>query len=140
MKNQVAEKIFENFWKDKNLDAINHAEKRKAIKEVYSNIDTYFKRYSNSENKLEFFQYSLPYIGEIGKYHLARNLGFNMAKPDRHLMKISNYFGFNDVQEFYKFVSEDTKDEIIVIDYVFWRFANLNLNYIDNIERIILNS
>ncbi|MGV9141332.1 MAG: hypothetical protein ACOC1X_00175 [Promethearchaeota archaeon] len=136
LKNQIAEKIFNNFWKNKDFNAINHPKKQEAIKEVYSKLDSYYKQYRISENKVKFLK-SLPFIGDVTKYHLARNIGLNFAKPDRHMVKIAQFFGFHDVQTFCENVSKYTEDEINVIDYVFWRFANLNPIYLEILEKII---
>ena len=140
MKNQVAEKIFKNFWidiqlenKTINFDVIRHPNKNKAIKKVYNRLDFYFNHFLKSKNKLKFLK-NLPHIGDITKYHLARNLGLIFAKPDRHLVRIANHFEYSDVQKFCKKISELTNDKIGVVDLVFWRFANLNKNYLEIIE------
>jgi endonuclease III len=71
-----------------------------------------------------------PYIGPVTAYHLAKNLGLQVAKPDRHLSKISVALGYTDVQGLCSDVSMITGDKIPVVDTVFWRFANLEPNYI----------
>jgi len=68
---------------------------------------------------------SLPYIGPITSYHLAKNIGLSFAKADRHLARISKGFGFNCVQEFCNGISRISGDTIQVVDVVLWRFANL---------------
>lgn len=136
MKNQVAEKIFKSFWNDKNsfnFDAIGHPNKNKAIKKVYNRLDFYFDHFLQSKNKLMFLK-SLPHIGEITKYHLAKNLGLSFAKPDRHLVRIANLLRYNNVQDFCMVVSELSHDKIGVVDLVFWRFANITQNYLEVIK------
>ncbi len=139
MRNQVAEKIFRNFWIDNlhyNFEAVRHPHKNKAIKHVYGRLDFYFNHLLQSKNKLKFLE-SLPHIAKITKYHLARNLGLDVAKPDRHLVRIANFFNYNDVQKFCMKVSDLTNDRIGVVDIVFWRFANLTKNYLEIIENWI---
>lgn len=68
---------------------------------------------------------SLPYIGPITSYHLAKNIGLSFAKADRHLARISKGFGFDCVQEFCNRISQISGDAIQVVDVVLWRFANL---------------
>jgi endonuclease III len=36
----------------------------------------------------------LPYIGAVTKFHLAKNLGLDVAKPDRHLVRVAKRFGY----------------------------------------------
>ena len=137
MKNQVAEKIFKNFWIDNinfNFDAIRHPNKNKAIRRVFNRLDFYFNHLLQSKDKLNFLK-NLPHIGDITKYHLAKNLGLNFAKPDRHLVRIANHFEYNNVQKFCKKISELTNDKIGVVDLVFWRFANITKNYLEVIKR-----
>ena len=140
MKNTVAEKIFKKFWNYNSPDfsAINHPNKNKALKKVYERLDLYFLHFTKSKNKLMFLK-SLPHIGDITKYHLARNLGLNYAKPDRHLVRISNLFKYPNVQEFCKKISVLTKDPIGLVDLVLWRFATLYPNYLELIKKEVEN-
>lgn len=71
-----------------------------------------------------------PFIGKIVVYHLAKNLGFiNLAKPDRHLVKIANAFGYQDVQEFCRILSEYCNLPISCVDLILWRYAANTPNY-----------
>ena len=136
MKNSVAEKIFKNFWNNGSIDfsAINHPNKNKAMKKVFKRLDFYFLHFTKSKNKLMYLK-SLPHIGDITKYHLARNLGLNYAKPDRHLVRISNLFNYTNVQEFCKKLSILTDDPIGLVDLVLWRFATIYPNYLELISK-----
>ena len=75
-----------------------------------------------------------PYIGKITKYHLAKNIGFDVAKPDRHLVRIAKYFKYESVQMMCKYISEnyeprsaEMKDRIATVDYVLWRYTEMNM-------------
>lgn len=136
MKNSVAEKIFKTFWKNSSPDfsAINHPNKNKSMKKVYERLDFFFLHFTKSKNKLMYLK-SLPHIGDITKYHLARNLGLNYAKPDRHLVRISSLFKYPNVQKLCKALSILTDDPIGVVDLVLWRFATLYPNYLELIKK-----
>ena len=136
MKNTVAEKIYKNFWNNglPDFSAINHPNKNKSMKKVYKRLDLYFRHFIESKNKLMFLE-SLPHIGNITKYHLARNLGLSYAKPDRHLVRICFLFGSIDVQKFCKKLSILTNDPIGLVDLVLWRFATLYPNYLELIKK-----
>lgn len=131
MKNEIAQKIYNKFCSDKGFDfeVIGHILKREAIERVYNDLDKYFNEYTFSKNKLEYLK-SLPFIGDITKYHLARNLGYDCAKPDRHLSLIANLFGYDDVQLFCSYIAKKIDEKIGIIDLVFWRFAVTHSNYI----------
>ena len=64
----------------------------------------------------------LPYIGGVTGYHLAKNLGADVAKPDRHLVKCAARFGFDNVQELCAVLADATGDPVSVVDLVIWRF------------------
>lgn len=81
-------------------------------------------------NPLEVLQ-SLPFVGPVTRYHLAKNIGLPFAKPDRHLVRLANSVGYSNVQQFCKDISESVDDSIPVIDIVLWRFATINNAYIN---------
>lgn len=64
----------------------------------------------------------LPYIGAITVWHLAKNLGLNAAKPDRHLVRVSEQLGFCDADAFCTAVADATGEEVKVVDIIVWRF------------------
>jgi len=89
-----------------------------------------------------------PFIGDITTWHLAKNLGIPVAKPDRHLVRLAKIMGYHDVQRFCGDVAEISGDAIQVVDIVFWRYASLvddlsifiNMKHsadTDNYQRII---
>lgn len=65
----------------------------------------------------------LPMIGPVTAYHLAKNLGMPVAKPDRHLVRMASEHGYSDVQDFCGDISELTGDSVPVVDIVLWRYA-----------------
>ena len=73
---------------------------------------------------------SLPYIGPVTCYHLAKNIGLQVAKPDRHLTRLARSVGYGDVQWFCKDISSQTGDSIPVLDIVLWRFASITPGYL----------
>ncbi|MDJ0823779.1 MAG: hypothetical protein QNJ09_18465 [Paracoccaceae bacterium] len=65
---------------------------------------------------------TLPWVGPITKYHLAKNLGVDCAKPDRWLDRIAALYD-TDTHTLCKSLSEATGDRIATVDYVLWRAA-----------------
>lgn len=86
-----------------------------------------------STNPIKVLQ-EFKFIGPITSYHLAKNLGLDVAKPDRHLVRIAAAFGYADVQRFCREISEEVGDPVPVVDIVLWRYATLDKNYIERIE------
>ena len=64
-----------------------------------------------------------PYIGPITSFHLAKNLGYPVAKPDRHLARLAARLGYSDVQQLCRTISTATGDPIQVVDVVLWRYT-----------------
>jgi hypothetical protein len=73
-------------------------------------------------NKLQVF----PFIGPITSWHLAKNLGFNVAKNDRHLARLATAHGFADAHDLCELISNATCEPQKVVDIVLWRFATLS--------------
>lgn len=64
-----------------------------------------------------------PYIGEVTAWHLAKNLGFDVAKPDRHLVRLAREHGFDDAHALCSALSRATGEPIRMVDLVLWRYA-----------------
>ena len=128
MKYQVAEIIKERAYRE-GFQTIGHTGKRKAImkmekKDSAKKCLKKLKNLDTIDEKLDYLE-SLPYIGTITKYHLAKNLGIDIAKPDRHLVRLAKKFDYDDVQEFCEHISKKTGDKVTVIDVILWRYSNL---------------
>ena len=130
MKNQVARKIWDKIIDayihgKKAADVFGHQAKAQAIDTMFREKEEKLSEYIKAENKLDFLK-SLPWIGDITKYHLAKNLGFDCCKPDRHLVRISKALNTTP-EELCKRLSDETGDRIATVDLVIWRAANLGL-------------
>jgi len=128
MKAQIAQVIYEKILTSiadggTAADVFGHEGKTKAIDDMSQSYVRCFRAYQESANKLEFLK-GLPWIGDITKYHLAKNLGHDCAKPDRHLVRIADAEG---VTKMCERLAEITGDRIATVDVVIWRAANLKL-------------
>lgn len=74
------------------------------------------------------------FVGPITVYHLAKNLGLQVAKPDRHLVRIAAVCGYSDVQKFCQEVSKIGGDSVPVVDIILWRYATLNPDYLKKFQ------
>jgi len=77
----------------------------------------------------------LPFIGPVTGYHLAKNIGMDVVKPDRHLCRLSSALGFSSPSTMCEEISSFTEDRISVVDIVIWRYATLNRDYISHFSR-----
>lgn len=75
------------------------------------------------------FLQRFPYIGPVTSWHLAKNLGLAVVKPDRHLVRLSRAAGVGSPFELCSRISSITGDGVAVVDLVLWRFATLQSDY-----------
>jgi len=135
-KEQYARKEWEKYFQTGDFNAISNRRKRAAIAQGLDHAAEWLEQLKKSKEPVEFLD-TLPMIGEITKKHLARNLGIDCAKPDRHLIRLAAQSGYGSSNK----VSEQTKavdrmcldihneiggsEKIGVIDVVLWRACNL---------------
>lgn len=86
------------------------------------------------------FLLAFPFMGPATSLHLAKNLGLNVVKPDRHLLKLAAATGYETPHKMCETVHKIVGDSISEIDIVFWRFATLNPHWIKSVEDTIKNS
>ena len=77
---------------------------------------------------VEYLQ-QLPYMGPVTSYHLAKNLGVAVVKPDRHLVRIADLTDFGSPLEMCARVADAVGDSVGVVDVVLWRYATLRNDY-----------
>lgn len=70
----------------------NHHGKTSAIDRIWLNRDRYFDGFMAAEDKVLYCG-SMPHIGEVTKFHLAKNFGADVAKPDVHLVRLAEQHG-----------------------------------------------
>lgn len=66
---------------------------------------------------------NFPFIGKVTAWHLAKNLGFDVAKPDRHLVRLAREYGFGDAHALCSALSHATGEPVRVVDIILWRYA-----------------
>ena len=64
----------------------------------------------------------LPYMGDITFLHLAKNLGLDVSKPDRHLVRASSALGFRSTEHFCSELAKFSGESEKVVDLVVWRY------------------
>lgn len=124
MREQAARSIFQKYMDTMNTTVIRHDGKRKAIEHVLDNCRMYYDQLLRSDNKIEWFV-TLPWIGNITKYHIARNLGIDAVKPDRHLVRLAERFEYETPLKMCIAIQKKTFERLGVIDVILWRYSNL---------------
>jgi hypothetical protein len=138
-KEQYAQKEHEKFFRTGDLGAISNARKRAAAAAGAQHAREWLIDLKEADDKIAFLD-TLPMIGPITRYHLARNLGIDCVKPDRHLVRLAAAFGYgssdrvNDQIDIVNRMCRDiqadlggaTGEFLGVIDVVLWRYCNIH--------------
>lgn len=101
------------------FDVFRHPGKAAAIETIWRDRSILLSGYITAKDKLAFCE-SLPWIGGITKYHLAKNLGADVAKPDVHLQRLADREGCT-VQALCERLGAQTGLRVAAIDTVLWR-------------------
>lgn len=107
------------------MQVLRHERKHQAVVEIARNVaqlgfDEIKRRVQSAP--LRALQ-GLPFIGPVTVLHLAKNLGFDVAKPDRHLVRLPRLLGYSEVYEMCRSIADFTGDPLRVVDLVLWRYS-----------------
>jgi len=78
---------------------------------------------------------TLPYMGPATSKHLAKNLGVDTAKPDRHLVRVAEATGYASPASLCEQLARMVGDTMAVVDLVIWRFATISADYLEFFQR-----
>lgn len=135
MKNTVARGIYEKCIVQLDhgrpvIDVFRHAGKVAAIEYIWRERLRLYTRLicdiaaadgtaETAEHILTFAE-SLPWIGGITKYHVAKNFGAQLAKPDVHLQRLADREGTT-AQALCERLAGETGLCVAAVDTVLWR-------------------
>lgn len=84
---------------------------------------------------VEFLR-TFAFVGPVTCYHLAKNIGLDVVKPDRHLVRLAKATDFRSPVDLCRAISEVTGDRLAVVDIVLWRYATVTKGYVERfVER-----
>jgi hypothetical protein len=124
MKNTIARKIMDRVWPrlyadEPITDVFRHPGKRDAIEGVWRQREFYFRQFLEAVDPVAWCE-TLPWIGGITKFHLAKNLGVDCAKPDRWLVRLAALDG-ETVEALCRRLAEAAGDRVATVDVILWR-------------------
>lgn len=100
-------------------EAFGHKGKAAAMETIWSERQRFFNEFNNATDKLSYLE-TMPWIGKITKYHLAKNYGVDCAKPDIHLQRLADRENTS-VHEMCARLATETGYRIATIDVILWR-------------------
>ncbi|QFT76013.1 hypothetical protein FIU90_00520 [Erythrobacter sp. THAF29] len=96
-----------------------HPGKSDAIDYIWKERRALFRKLMKADDLIEFCA-KLPWIGPVTKFHLAKNLGADVAKPDVHLNRLAEPEGVT-AQELCERLAKETGYRAATVDLVLWR-------------------
>jgi hypothetical protein len=107
------------------FEMIRHPAKREVIMKVMADYEKCFQDLQASPDKLHYIQ-TLPYMGgDALGYQLARNLGLDFVKPDRHMRRLAAKWD-TDPDSMCRYIQKFRPElRLGTIDVILWRNANL---------------
>lgn len=127
MKNTVARGIYERVMAalrsgNSASTQFGHKGKAKAIDSLWRHRADHFSFFNllkTDQQRLDWCG-ALPWIGEITKYHLAKNFGVDVAKPDVHLQRLADLHG-ETVQGLCDRLAAGSGLKARTVDVILWR-------------------
>jgi hypothetical protein len=124
MKNTVARRIYERVMCALHegrsaTTAFGHEGKAMAIDHIWISRSHLFHEYLNAADKVAYCE-TLPFIGAITKFHLAKNFGVQVAKPDVHLQRLADHENTT-AQALCEQLAYETGYRVATVDTLLWR-------------------
>lgn len=124
MSNRVAVPIFERCMAalrrgESAKTVFGHKDKAAAIDKIWRLRRRLFRELRQADDLVEFCA-TLPWVGPVTKFHLAKNLGADFAKPDVHLNRLADQEGVS-AQELCERLAVETGYRTATIDLILWR-------------------
>ncbi len=132
--NKAAESMYRKFLESKlDLSTIKHEKKRVAITEALKSYRTWYHEFTSLECctvelKLKFLG-TLPFCGKANQFLIMRNLGFDVVKPDVHLVRLTKVWGFRTPTDLCKEIQKYTGEYLGVIDLILWYYCSQTRKY-----------
>lgn len=134
LNNQVVQRQMDKFDQavrdgESAFDTIKNRRMKAAIMEMWTKYHQIFETLKSRKTdfgKIEYLE-TLKQIGPKEKFHLARNLGIDCVKPDRHMLKLAEKFEYATPDDMCHDIQRNLPlpERIGVIDVILWRYCNL---------------
>ena len=96
-----------------------HPGKGAAMDWIWKHRCSLYSKLKRADDVVEFCG-TLPWLGVITKFHLAKNIGVDVAKPDVHLTRLAEAEGTT-AQELCDRLAKETGYRAATIDLITWR-------------------
>ncbi len=124
MRFTVAQKIFDRVKRalqagNSASDVFGHKAKAAAIDTIWQTRAQLYRDFMDSEDRMAFLR-AIPWIGPTTVFHLGKNFGEQVAKPDVHLVRLGKLWG-KEPQALCEDLAAMTGYRVATIDTLLWR-------------------
>lgn len=124
MKNTVARLIYQRIVPQikaggATLAVFGHKGKAAAIDLIWRERERLFAEYMAAPDKVAY-ALTIPWIGGITCWHVVKNFGADVAKPDVHLQRLADHEGTTP-QALCEQLARDTGYRVATVDTILWR-------------------
>lgn len=106
-------------------DVFGHVGKALAIDDIWAKRDALLNDYLAADDKVAWCE-TLPWVGGITKWHLAKNFGADVAKPDVHLLRLAALYETT-AQELCERIAQSIGLRVATVDTLLWRAAAIGV-------------
>jgi hypothetical protein len=128
VREQTMRDEYNQFMKTLDVNIIHNRFKKKKQAAAQLAIDNFMRWYGElkcAKDPVAYLQ-TLPLIGKTTKWHLARNIGIDCVKPDRHLLRLAAFYNYPSPTSLVKEIQVIAPEyKLGVIDLILWRDCNL---------------
>lgn len=96
-----------------------HPGKQVAIDQIWADREKLYAQFLKASDPIAFLQ-TLPWVGPVTSYHLAKNLGADVAKPDVHMERLARR-NRTTTHTLCRRLARQTGYRVATIDTVLWR-------------------
>lgn len=100
-------------------EAFGHKGKAAAMQAIWDGRERLYLGLLAATDRLAYLE-TLPWIGGITKFHLAKNCGVDCAKPDVHLQRLAAMEG-TDAHALCSRLAAETGYRVATVDLILWR-------------------
>lgn len=116
----IAERVMVALHADKKAKSVfGHPGKVAAMQWIWKHRRSLYKASNRTWDTVEWCG-TLPWIGIVTKYHLAKNLGIDVAKPDVHMERLAQAEGI-DTHDLCARLARQTGYRVATVDTILWR-------------------
>jgi hypothetical protein len=96
-----------------------HPGKVRAIRSIWQHRHELYEEFRRADDPVAFCE-TLPWIGPTTKWHLAKDLGTDVGKPDVHLARLARR-DRTTVERLCRWLARGTGYRVATIDTILWR-------------------